>query len=718
MKQYYVKKKRLTFFMIIIATVLSCTYYLFRIGFENPLIVPIKALFLSYFVIGLPFLVSAFIYEKWKICNSFSSDASMSLACLGLALLAGYLGAPYASLIMLCGFGVGIWGILYAFKSRNTYQWGKYLLGMSVFAGSLTSLFWGNDYQNPLFFERIIVDGGKLDTIFHAAVANMLMTYDVPSSGLNGVVGLNYHYGSHWIMGMLASLIEIDVLTAYQLVYPVIFGVFFLSRTLSLAIDLLLIQGKGTKFFDKGVYYATLSAALYGILPKSILDKSAANWFSLFTSESYCFALAFSLLLLSILVLHKREQREKSFLYSVFLGIMVAANIFIIGFMKISVMCVVFAGIIYLFMRMKCYRFFSGWIALTMIIWGGITAFETTVGYNAQAGGGGLLRFEWFNFLKNYLSPFTVWNVILHFSLHYVWTIIFVAIRLRQENATSFNSIQEAVKNRKLIDVETILVMSVIGVVPGMTIELAGGAAYYFSDVQNWIALPLLLSLTKRNESITADSIRDWGKLKRWASLMIALFVLGNSCSFMVDAIKRNWQIRYTIIYESMMPVEIEMFKYDMVKEELKDKYQQRDIKECVDLLRKTNIDTNLIVQKCLFPQAALAQNRKYQMMEAIKGLGGLSKEEKRATLLYIPKKNEIYWLKIAQVAPMLAPALSGIAMVNGVPDSRVGVKAYGYDLFGGEENSVSAPLNDVQSKIELMGYKKLIQIEGTSVMK
>lgn len=716
-KQYFREKERLAVFLMLVSTILVFGYYLFRVGFENPLLVPAKVLLLSYIVVALPLVLSAYLYKKWHIVNVFSSDASLSIACLSLLLLAGQ-GGFTDYLVMLSGLITGVWGIRYAIENRKEYRTKRYLWGMVAFAISLVGLFWGSDYQSPIFFERIVVEGGKLDTLFHAAIANMLMTYDVPSSGLNGAVALPYHYGSHWVLGEMAELLKIDVLTAYQLIYPVVFCVFFLGRMISFTMDVLHTKGQRVEFMSGGAekrFYVVAIAALYGVLPKSILDKSAANWFSLFTSESYCFAIGVALLFASLLV-RQDEEEKKTILTKALFGGGLAVIMFVIGLMKISVMCIVLVGVAYLFIRLKYYQDFFAWLISVALLWGALYALQLTFGHSAQPSGRSIVQLEWFDFLKNYLKPFAIWNIMLHFLLHYIWAITFIVLRLRQEKATSIRAACEVIKANKVIDAECMAIIGVVCAIPGIIIKIAGGSAYYFSDVQNWLAVPLLLALLARKGSIEVDlkenlnSKRSW-KLE-WSLAVIALFALGNAYSFMADALHNNWQIRYALIYDSEVPAKVAMLKYNELKEELKTKQKQRAWSEFWDRLKSNDVDATLIARTCLFPEEVLVQNRKYQLADKLRRLNNLSKEEKQRTLLYIPKSNETYWLHLAKKAPMAAPALSGIAMLNGLPNELVGVSIYGYDYYGGAENSVDKPPDDLAEKAFKLGYEKIIKID------
>ena len=97
---------------------------------------------------------------------------------------------------------------------------------------------WGNGYQNPLFVESLCFGKAHIDTLYHVTISNMLRSYGVVSTGLDGLPFTPYHFGSHWLFAAASNLLHVRVIDFYNRGYPVVFvpfGMFSLA-TLALAI--------------------------------------------------------------------------------------------------------------------------------------------------------------------------------------------------------------------------------------------------------------------------------------------------------------------------------------------------------------------------------------------------------------------------------------------------------------------------------------------------
>jgi hypothetical protein len=69
---------------------------------------------------------------------------------------------------------------------------------------------------------RVLIGLGQLDTIFHAAIASMILFHGVPSTGLDGLVPIKYHVLSHFWIGTSSAWIGVPVIEAYSLLSTVV----------------------------------------------------------------------------------------------------------------------------------------------------------------------------------------------------------------------------------------------------------------------------------------------------------------------------------------------------------------------------------------------------------------------------------------------------------------------------------------------------------------
>jgi hypothetical protein len=98
---------------------------------------------------------------------------------------------------------------------------------------------------------------------------------------------------------------------------------------------------------------------------------------------------------------------------------------------------------------------------------------------------------------------------------------------------------------------------------------------------------------------------------------------------------------------------------------------------------------------------------------------------QKRSSILFIPKSNRQFWDLLhgpfwPLEGPLIAPALSGIAMIDGLPIPPPGNSVYyGYDRYPQSEPVRQQPPLDqylpvLRRRCSSMGFKQLIVIDSS----
>jgi hypothetical protein len=116
------------------------------------------------------------------------------------------------------------------------------------------------------------------------------------------------------------------------------------------------------------------------------------------------------------------------------------------------------------------------------------------------------------------------------------------------------------------------------------------------------------------------------------------------------------------------------------------------------------------------------------QTIDILVNLYRLPKEEKRFTLLHIPKTDLAFWYlltgppdrrEFSYITPFVAPALSGLALVEGLPNAEVipPNPGYGYEAYtpSREARRSSAPDQvkaDLCRKAEGMGFRRILVLD------
>ena len=119
--------------------------------------------------------------------------------------------------------------------------------------------------------------------------------------------------------------------------------------------------------------------------------------------------------------------------------------------------------------------------------------------------------------------------------------------------------------------------------------------------------------------------------------------------------------------------------------------------------------------------QPPVTKKSQLALLNALEGLQHISPEEKRQSLLFIPQSNRPYWqwltpksyFPVCKSMPFIAPAMTGIAMLDGLPSPGCHVIGYGFELYPPRDQmhpslSGNAPLQ-ICGKALSKGFAKVI---------
>ena len=347
----------------------------------------------------------------------------------------------------------------------------------------------GSGYQDPLFRETLLVGEPPVDTLFHVSVANMLRTYGIPGTGLDGIPYLHYHFGSHWLFGQIANLLNMDVLQFYNLGFPIIFIPFLLN---SIVVFALTYRGAllTRSVSDGGLrsslgFWGILVLAHLGVFPAKIHSGN-----SHLISESYALGLT-AFFLFSAIAVHiwktiKMDGETRSNFIIMPQFFMMALMLAIIGFLKSSLMILSFILATYLIIRSGVLSLGHRLLFLGINIPVLILVISMTISRDTPG-----LSLEAFHYLKNFVQQ-EWWPWFLFFELFWSW--VFIFLRTKELGVTTLGSLRDTVVSRRALDVEVVVLVSLIGLLPGLMMAIPGGSAAYFSDFQKWLSVGLIMA--------------------------------------------------------------------------------------------------------------------------------------------------------------------------------------------------------------------------------
>lgn len=346
---------------------------------------------------------------------------------------------------------------------------------------------WHADYLTNVPISAINATDNEIphDTMFHAAIAQGIKNYGIPSLLVNSKFFFNYHFGSHIIMAIISHITNVPVYFSYCYLYPAIFLPLYLYLILSLSVDF--------KFYKKGSGDLKIPDFLLAmcfitpILFSNGFTRKLANFkICFFISESYMVALIIAMCFFKIVFAMHRKKYFKNVKIAVFFYIVVIPLFIVaLSITKISVgfvFCV--ATVYYLFRNNSsdtkyyalelCYLAIFGATYLLPGRFGGTVSSSTA-----------LSTLSFLNFMKSYVAT-ELWG--LHIITHYFYSIFFLLIRF---NSTS--GIVSLITNKRCILEETLIVVCIIGALPGIVLNIATGSAGYFSSIQQIVAVIMLI---------------------------------------------------------------------------------------------------------------------------------------------------------------------------------------------------------------------------------
>jgi len=253
------------------------------------------AIIVCYLLILLTLREGSSVLATWpifSICMLFAGFIGALAHVFGSipwALLAGYLflcfwlSVPPVARVAIAlplslTSGFYICFTLWRYRSQSVnYVWLGCISSLTLFATS-------GLYSWADIMQRLPTGDVHQDTLFHAAIASMIKTYGVASTGLNGLVEINYHVFSHRLFAALSDLSGAPVLAVYGLAPYVLFVPILLFSLCYAATKV-----SGAQTIATATYSWSLGCILLVALPG--LFYSWAVWDSFFVSESYLVAL-------------------------------------------------------------------------------------------------------------------------------------------------------------------------------------------------------------------------------------------------------------------------------------------------------------------------------------------------------------------------------------------------------------------------------------------
>jgi hypothetical protein len=383
----------------------------------------------------------------------------------GIGLLMPFL--PFFGLFIY-GIWVGaalliIWSI---WNIRNSFNVVPLLLAAILGFILVLDLF-HSEGVTPLFYERIVLGTGFIDTLNHAAISNIFSQHLASSTGVDGIVHYSYHWGSHALFGGLKNLVGVDSIAFYNVVYPAIFLILLFKVLFNF------IARIGTYYENFPLNGTMILVVMLIVFSVELFVTRVFTWM-----ESTTVANIFMILYLNLLFVYsKRDQEVKAtFFMFTFLILM------LISIVKISHGFVLTAAIGYLALRFHAnWKMFlsltiSG-LALLWIVLNYVLFFDQVADVSRNLSGN-LLIYYIFKRMEVFWS-----NSGMSWS-YFAGILVSVLGLLRLGYLTSFKSLKNAFLERKMIPFELLILMNILGLAGAVIVSEHGLDVFFFLSLQ------------------------------------------------------------------------------------------------------------------------------------------------------------------------------------------------------------------------------------------
>jgi len=709
------------------AIALAAVYWFARRGFDNPVAPVAGAAALALFTFNAPYVVRAALRRSGRAYGWAISYSFLWLAALGITALIGRLvpvtGVNPFPIVAVAGvFMFAVVFVRWTVRGKVLRSTMVALAGFGM-GGWAAGVVWGRIYKSPLFTEMMALDGViHHDALGLAALANMIRTYGVASVGLDGLPYMPYHWGTPWLFVQLANLLDMSVLDFYQLGYPVTMIPFFFGGILCFVTELRHAQrfedsedaghtSDLRDLRDDPRAWAVFLAATIGVIPITALDAMGVWTSNLMISESYAVGIPVALLLLGTCVVFWRfggreavSRNPQMLREMLFPLIVLPVGIVILGYLKISLMVLAFLLAVYVFLRLGLFRrplFAVAAVLLTVAV--ALAYGQVSLPAHRE----GIVPLH---FLKGFVPP-EWWP--LFPVVHLFWSILYVALRLRSEGVTTVGELATMIRNRRIIDVEAVTLVAIAGLLPGLALSIDGGSAFYFSDVQRWLSVGLTMAAA--------------GTLFRWRGARQRVTVSGTGNA------RRGYRLIHIAIPLLAIPMLMSMalnavhWPRRMLQENVATRaafYRITGRETPPATIRSVSLLGDRLALK-----EGLAAAQRSKIVSQLRSLSTLSESERRRTALFIPQTEAAYWTLLARpgactFASHVAPALTGMAMIDGMPPA--GCKLNPYYGLGGfsprleSQTAKTAGAAELCSKSRRWGLTRVIELrfDGTGTMR
>ena len=366
----------------------------------------------------------------------------------------------------------------YVIAKTKCQFFGKLIFTMIISTFLVTAI-WSSGYLTLNTGEALINGTVHRDTLWQSTIAESIKIYGYSSHLMQDASFFAYHFGSNAIMALLSMIFNVSVFNTYNYLYPLIFIPLYAFLILSVIIEIKKNKNQSAKLTV--LDYIILSSFFIGFLPSRLLSQLGIWKSSWVVSETFLIALVFFLIYVIIMLKLRVYKNDNSFKLPFY--IITPIFIIICTLCKVSVGGLLAVAFVYLDLRMN-YKKISHWIMYGLLFL--LFLFFYTM-FSGPEGWGGIGSIRFLSFVRTHTK-----FGLAGFAWHYFFLLLFTLIVVFYQLSVN-NPLKQALINKKLIFEETLIIITIVSIIPDMFLNIHGGSGVYFSYFQELIAIGLLL---------------------------------------------------------------------------------------------------------------------------------------------------------------------------------------------------------------------------------
>ncbi|MBN2400145.1 MAG: hypothetical protein JXI33_07370 [Candidatus Aminicenantes bacterium] len=270
----------------------------------------------------------------------------------------------------------------------------------------------------------------------------------------------------------------------------------------------------------------------------------------------------------------------------------------------------------------------------------------------------------------------TFWELSDGFITYFLGALIAGLILMKNKTLASWSELRSSIKSREYIDMETLFVITLAGVLGGILTSSHGTDVYYFCSIQWFVSIPYLIYFSQN----IFDGFHAPGKVKT-----IFLFIV-----IVLSIVSRP----------------------DVIKGIAKNNSDGA----------QRNKTAGSIYEIIQLKKEMLGLTQRQQVLKSfVNELFKLEKEIDKSTIcVYIPQGEKWYYESQSYRplgSALVTPAISGVAMIGGIPEGilkkeNMNIRGYGYYYYKKSGQRIPKNITEALTLAHEKGYKKLIKFQ------